>query len=129
MAWSPKNGGWVQSVHRPRMEPLRGRVDAWTRQPPHLFFLIFFLKHCIGPTIRIGRENWCRPYAGFFFFFPARAGYRLDKSNVYFFLPYTLVGALSKMFVLSCLDLSVKFVPRSIIVDKVLTKIKQNWQV
>ena len=20
-AWSPKNGGWVQSVHRPRVEP------------------------------------------------------------------------------------------------------------
>ena len=21
---------------------------------------------CIGPTIRIGRESWCLPYAGFF---------------------------------------------------------------
>jgi len=28
----------VQSVHRPRVEPSPGRVDAWTRQPP-LFFL------------------------------------------------------------------------------------------
>ena len=23
------------------------------------------LKICIGPTIRIGRESWCLPYAGF----------------------------------------------------------------
>ena len=42
-AWSPKNGGWVQSVHRPRVEPSHGREDEWTRQPPH-FFLFFFLK-------------------------------------------------------------------------------------
>ena len=25
-----------------------------------------FLQNCIGPTIRIGRESWCLPYAGFF---------------------------------------------------------------
>ena len=25
-----------------------------------------FLKNCIGPTIRIGRDSWCLPYAGFF---------------------------------------------------------------
>ena len=25
------------------------------------------LQICIGPTIRIGRESWCLPYAGFFF--------------------------------------------------------------
>ena len=23
------------------------------------------LQICIGPTIRIGRESWCLPYAGF----------------------------------------------------------------
>ena len=79
-AWSPKNGGWVQSVHRPRVDPLcgradacmHGRVDAWTRQPPH--FIYFFLlsryitqtlQNCISPTIRIGREIRCLPYAGF----------------------------------------------------------------
>ena len=54
LVWSPsyysrgalKTGGWVQSVHRPRVEPSRGRVyawtrvhmDAWTRQPPDYFF-------------------------------------------------------------------------------------------
>ena len=27
------------------------------------------LQICIGPTIRIGRESWCLPYAGFFFYF------------------------------------------------------------
>ena len=27
-------------------------------QPPQI---------CIGPTIRIGRESWCLPYAGVFF--------------------------------------------------------------
>ena len=27
-------------------------------QPPQI---------CIGPTIRIGRQSWCLPYAGFFF--------------------------------------------------------------
>ena len=26
------------------------------------------LQNCIGPTIRIGRESWCLPYAGFFYF-------------------------------------------------------------
>ena len=25
------------------------------------------LDICIGPTIRISREGWCLPYAGFFF--------------------------------------------------------------
>ena len=24
------------------------------------------LQICIGPAIRIGRESWCLPYAGFF---------------------------------------------------------------
>ena len=24
------------------------------------------LQICIGPIIRIGRESWCLPYAGFF---------------------------------------------------------------
>ena len=24
------------------------------------------LQNCIGPTIRIGQESWCLPYAGFF---------------------------------------------------------------
>ena len=41
-AWSPKNGGWRQNVHCPP------------------------LQNCIGPTIRIGREILCLPYAGFF---------------------------------------------------------------
>ena len=26
------------------------------------------LQICICPTIRIGREGWCLPYAGFFFY-------------------------------------------------------------
>ena len=26
------------------------------------------LQICIGPNIRIGRESWCLPYAGFFFY-------------------------------------------------------------
>ena len=36
-----------------------------------LKFYFFFnkitpiLQNCIGPTIRIGRESWCLPYAGF----------------------------------------------------------------
>ena len=45
-AWSPKNGGWVQSVHRPRVEPSRGRVYAWMRghvnRPIFLFYFFFF---------------------------------------------------------------------------------------
>ena len=24
------------------------------------------VQNCIGPTIRIGGESWCLPYAGFF---------------------------------------------------------------
>ena len=27
------------------------------------------LQICIGPTIRIGQESWCLPYAGFFSFY------------------------------------------------------------
>ena len=27
------------------------------------------LQICIGPSIRIGRESWCLPYAGFFSFY------------------------------------------------------------
>ena len=80
-AWSPKNGGWVQSVHRPRVEPSRGRVYAWTRGHVNrpIFFSLFFLlsrlitqtlQNCIGPTIRIGREIRCLPYAGFFVIHP-----------------------------------------------------------
>ena len=34
--WSPKNGGWVQSVHCPRVEPSRRRVDTSTAP----FFLL-----------------------------------------------------------------------------------------
>ena len=26
------------------------------------------LQICIGPSIRIGRESWCLPYVGFFFY-------------------------------------------------------------
>ena len=25
------------------------------------------LQICIGPTIRIGQDSWCLPYAGFFY--------------------------------------------------------------
>ena len=25
------------------------------------------LENCIGPIIRIGRESWCLPYAGFLY--------------------------------------------------------------
>ena len=39
-AWSPKNGGWVQSIHCPCVEPSRGRMD--TSIAPY-FFLLFFL--------------------------------------------------------------------------------------
>ena len=42
-AWSPKNGKWVQSVHRPRVEPSRGRVDTSTAS---FFFFNFFYKSC-----------------------------------------------------------------------------------
>ena len=40
-AWSPKNKGWVQSVHRPRVEPSRGRVDTSTA--PYFFLLFCFI--------------------------------------------------------------------------------------
>ena len=34
------------------------------------------LQTCIGPTIRIGRESWFLPYAGFFLQF---AGFKGDS--------------------------------------------------
>ena len=37
-AWSPKNEGWVQSVHRPRVEPSRGRVFLYA------FFCTWFVR-------------------------------------------------------------------------------------
>ena len=42
------------------------------------------LGNCIGPTIRIGREILCLPYAGFFFHLhPSTVSsiLRLDKEN------------------------------------------------
>ena len=54
-AWSPKNGAWVQSIHRPRVDPSCGRADpcmcgcvhAWTRQQP--FF--FWINHANSPKL------------------------------------------------------------------------------
>ena len=39
------------------------------------------LQICIGPIIRIGRESWCLPYAGFF---PNRSAIRprSDKADL-----------------------------------------------
>ena len=34
--------------------------------PPDFFFIMQPLQNCIGPTIRIGLEILCLPYAGFF---------------------------------------------------------------
>ena len=50
-AWSPKNEMWVQSVHRPRVDPSRGRVDAWMRgrvdtSTARFFYFFFFDKSC-----------------------------------------------------------------------------------
>ena len=28
-------------------------------------YITELLQNCIAPTIRIGRESWCLPYAGF----------------------------------------------------------------
>ena len=64
-AWSRRVDVWT-----------RVRVDVWTRvrvdMPTAPFWLFFFfrpimqpLQNCIGPTICIGREIWCLPYAGF----------------------------------------------------------------
>ena len=49
--WSPsyntcgalKTGGWLQSVHRPRVDPSCGRADAWTRGRINRPFFFFFL--------------------------------------------------------------------------------------
>ena len=41
--WSPKNGGWVQSIHRPRVDPSCGRADAWTRGRVDASTALFFL--------------------------------------------------------------------------------------
>ena len=38
------------------MQPLKKEIKK----------ILQLLKNCIGPTIRIGRESWCLPYAGFF---------------------------------------------------------------
>ena len=52
-------------------DPGLSLVDPPPKKSPLLFFLLRNitqpLKNCIGSTIRIGREIFCPPYAGFFF--------------------------------------------------------------
>ena len=40
------------------------------------------LQICIGPTICIGRESWCLPYAGFFWITSLREA--LPRKNLLF---------------------------------------------
>ena len=35
---------------------------------------------CIGPTIRIGRESWCLPYAGFLLYISLQSGANMYSS-------------------------------------------------
>ena len=46
------------------------------------------LQICIGPIIRIGRESWCLPYAGFLFYFYLY----FYKTNVIFFDMWQVTG-------------------------------------
>ena len=41
------------------------------------------LQICIGPIIRIGRESWCLPYAGFFIYSSSLAC--IDKNKTDYF--------------------------------------------
>ena len=43
------------------------------------------LQICIGPIIRIGRESWCLPYAGFFICIRQSPKVELEemKKNIY----------------------------------------------
>ena len=60
-----------QRISRPMR--IVGPLQFWRGCVIYLIFflLLFFrkitqpLQNCIGTTIRIGRESWCLPYAGF----------------------------------------------------------------
>ena len=39
------------------------------------------LQTCICSTIRVGRESWCLPYAGFYFFFVENNSGTLEISS------------------------------------------------
>ena len=40
------------------------------------------LQICIGPTIRIGQESWCLPYAGFFYLSFTKGLNNLSKAQL-----------------------------------------------
>ena len=53
------------------MQPLKKNTYiyinlATSKKKKKIKKIMHFLQNCIGPTIRIGRESWCLPYAGFF---------------------------------------------------------------
>ena len=63
---SPSHAIFFEASHWPcdhmiGSRPLIGQLSPPSPLPPTLP-----LQICIGPTIRIGRESWCLPYAGFF---------------------------------------------------------------
>ena len=57
-AWSPKNGDQIQASLAVKSGPQKWRPKV--AQP---------LQNCIAPTICIGQEIRCLPYAGFFYFY------------------------------------------------------------
>ena len=56
-AWSLKSGGWVQSVHCPRVEPSRGRVDACTHGCVYAFLYAFFVRVLFWEIFAL--NIWC----------------------------------------------------------------------
>ena len=60
----PWVGGWKKMPKSP-LAPAAGRVGG-SGGPVKKKKITWSLQICIGPTIRIGRESWCLPYAGFF---------------------------------------------------------------
>ena len=56
------------------------------------------LQICIGPTIRIGRESWCLPYAGFFLVKPVNL--RIYFQNCCYFVCVSINTPLRSLSIL-----------------------------
>ena len=91
----PKSGGqkWTPKV------AAKSGGQKWRPN----FFILFFLKinhatcpKCIGPTIRIGRDILCLPYAGFFFRKKKTIGILYSLLNISPSVKHSYLGSITK---------------------------------
>ena len=72
------------------------------------------LQICIGPTIRIGRESWCFPYAGFLLYYTLKPVHRLSSLGTLLKIFICLVSTAVEHF----LDFGGKGLPNYLIIHR-----------